>query len=73
MYCLLSHTLLLLRIQLGFAEDKEVVGAKEYDKAKEKAGFIAGKHIVKKSDWWFQRSNKGWYEEEKKDAPSSGS
>jgi hypothetical protein len=40
--------------QLGFSDDKQVVGAHEYDKAKEKAGFVAGKHIQKKSKWWFQ-------------------
>lgn len=48
---------------LGFSEDKKVQGAHEYDKAKEKAGFVAGKHIAKKEKWWFQRSNKGWKEE----------
>jgi hypothetical protein len=37
---------------LGFAE--QVVGAKEYDYAKEKQGFIAGQHISKQSSWWFQ-------------------
>ena len=36
-------------------------GAHEYDKAKEKAGFVAGKHIHKKSSWWFQFSKKSWY------------
>lgn len=46
---------------LGYAKDKEVVGAKEYDKSKEKAGYIAGKHIQKKSKWWFQSSKKDWY------------
>ena len=39
---------------MGYAKDKDVVGAHEYDKAKEKAGFVAGKHIHKKSKWWFQ-------------------
>lgn len=43
---------------MGYAEDKAVVGAKEYDKAKEKAGFVAGKHIHKQSKWWFQPSSK---------------
>lgn len=41
---------------MGYAKDKDVVGAHEYDKAKEKAGFVAGKHIHKKSKWWFQSS-----------------
>jgi hypothetical protein len=47
---------------MGFAQDKQVVGAQENDRAKEKAGFVAGKHINKKSTWWFQRSKKDWYE-----------
>ena len=42
------------KIKMGYAKDKDVVGAHEYDKAKEKAGFVAGKHIHKKSKWWFQ-------------------
>jgi hypothetical protein len=49
--------------KLGFGEDKQVKGAMEYDKAKEKAGYIAGKHIQRKEDWWFLRSKKAWYEE----------
>jgi hypothetical protein len=49
---------------LGFGEDKQVKGATVYDKAKEKAGFVAGKHIKRKEgDWWFLRSKKSWYEE----------
>jgi hypothetical protein len=40
------------------------VGAHEYDKAKEKAGFVAGKHIHKKSKWWFQTAKKDWFEQE---------
>ena len=45
---------------MGYAEDKAVVGAHEYDKGKEKAGFVAGKHIHKASKWWFQFSRKDW-------------
>lgn len=45
---------------MGFSKDKDVVGAQEYDKAKEKAGFIAGKHIQKPSKWWFQSSKSKW-------------
>ena len=46
---------------LGFSADKQVTGATEYDHAKEKAGFVAGKHITKESKWWFQKlGNKGW-------------
>jgi hypothetical protein len=47
---------------LGYSEDKQVIGAHEYDKAKEKAGFVAGKHIQKKRKWWFQSSKKDWVE-----------
>ena len=41
--------------QLGFASEAKVKGAREYDMAKEKAGFVAGKHISDKPKWWFQR------------------
>ena len=50
--------------QLGYSEDKAVVGAQVYNKSKEKAGFIAGKHIQKKGKWWFQHSKKDWVENE---------
>jgi hypothetical protein len=50
--------------QLGYAKEKDVVGAQEYDKAKEKAGFVAGKHINKKSRWWFQNSKSKWVGED---------
>mmetsp|Transcript_9837 Transcript_9837/g.12986 ORF Transcript_9837/g.12986 Transcript_9837/m.12986 type:complete len:123 (-) Transcript_9837:235-603(-) len=47
--------------EMGYAEEKRVKGAKEYDYAKEKAGFTAGKHISRESEWWFlKRSNKDW-------------
>ena len=29
--------------------------AKEYDKSKEKEGYVAGKHIDKRTLWWFER------------------
>lgn len=59
LFCRLTHT----HTQLGYSEDKQVVGAHEYDKAKEKAGFVAGKHIHKKTKWWFQKSSKkDWVE-----------
>lgn len=41
--------------QLGFSEDAQVEGAREYDNAKELAGFVAGKHIAMGSKWWWQR------------------
>ena len=44
---------------LGFSEQQKVVGEpKEYDKAKEREGYVAGKHINKPSSWWWQRSGK---------------
>jgi hypothetical protein len=58
-------------LKLGFSEDKQVVGAHEYDKAKEKAGFVAGKHIHKKSKWWFQGSKKKDWVENSADTESS--
>ena len=57
--------------QLGYSEDKAVVGAQVYDKSKEKAGFIAGKHIQKKSKWWFQHSKKDWVENETDSKPGT--
>eukprot|EP00536_Pseudo-nitzschia_multiseries_P008657 jgi/Psemu1/198667/e_gw1.223.52.1 len=45
---------------MGYSKDKDVVGAQEYDKAKEKAGFIAGKHIQRSSKWWFQSAKSKW-------------
>jgi hypothetical protein len=40
--------------QLGYGN--KVEGAREYGKEKEKAGFIAGKHIHKKNKWFWERS-----------------
>lgn len=34
--------------------------------SKEKAGFIAGKHIQKQSKWWFQSSRSYWYGDKEK-------
>lgn len=39
---------------LGYREDAQVVNPVEYDKSKEKAGYVAGKHIAKQSKWWWQ-------------------
>jgi hypothetical protein len=60
-----SNQIYFLFYQLGYSKDKEVKGAKENDRAKEKAGFIAGKHINKKGEWWFQQigRQKTWVEE----------
>jgi len=41
--------------QLGYSEEAKVEKAVEYDKAKEKEGYIAGKHIDGRMKWWFQR------------------
>jgi cytochrome c oxidase assembly protein subunit 19 len=47
--------------QLGFSKEAEVQNAREYDSAKEKAGFVAGKHISKEGKWWWQSSDrKDW-------------
>ena len=40
---------------LGYSDEKKVQGAREYDNAKEQAGFVAGTHISKESKWWWQR------------------
>jgi cytochrome c oxidase assembly protein subunit 19 len=40
---------------MGFGDDTIVKNASEYDKSKEKSGYIAGKHIDKPMKWWFQR------------------
>lgn len=49
--------------QMGFGENQRVHAAKEYDGAKEKAGFVAGKHIQKDNNrWWWQRApGKSWW------------
>lgn len=41
--------------KMGFGDDTIVKNASEYDKSKEKSGYIAGKHIDKPMKWWFQR------------------
>jgi hypothetical protein len=43
---------------MGFSAQAKVQNAQEYDKSKEKAGYIAGKHIDKPNRWWWDRSNK---------------
>mmetsp|Transcript_21053 Transcript_21053/g.29714 ORF Transcript_21053/g.29714 Transcript_21053/m.29714 type:complete len:122 (+) Transcript_21053:192-557(+) len=46
---------------LGYSKEAEVKGFSEYDKSKEKAGYVAGKHIDKPNRWWFQKSwGKSW-------------
>ena len=41
--------------KLGFSEETKIDTAEEYDKSKEKDGFVAGKHIDGRMKWWFQR------------------
>mmetsp|Transcript_12620 Transcript_12620/g.27632 ORF Transcript_12620/g.27632 Transcript_12620/m.27632 type:complete len:115 (-) Transcript_12620:337-681(-) len=41
--------------KLGFSEDAKVEKAEEYDKSKEREGYVAGKHIDGRLKWWFQR------------------
>lgn len=48
--------------EMGFGKDQKVVGAEEYDKSKEKAGFVAGKHIDKPNSWWWERKRKDWFQ-----------
>ena len=44
---------------LGYSEEAKVSNAKEYDKSKEKQGFVAGKHIEKSTvQWWWQNQQK---------------
>lgn len=45
---------------LGYGAEQQVIGATEYDKAKEKAGYVAGKHIAHSNSWWFQLKKKKW-------------
>jgi len=54
--CRMDHDLMARENldQMGFSKDQQVRGAREYDHAKEKAGYIAGKHIDKGSKWWWQ-------------------
>jgi hypothetical protein len=42
-------------LQLGFSKEATVENAVEYDKSKEKGGYVAGKHIDGRIKWWFQR------------------
>lgn len=47
--------------EMGFSEQQRVTGAREYDNSKEKAGFVAGKHISGETKWWWQRPwGKSW-------------
>lgn len=49
--------------EMGFGEKQKVVGAEEYDKSKEKAGFIAGKHIHKPNEWFWVKKTRDWKSE----------
>lgn len=41
---------------LGYSEEAKVINAKEYDKSKEKQGYVAGKHIDKSTmKWWWDK------------------
>eukprot|EP00549_Striatella_unipunctata_P006405 CAMPEP_0118675176 /NCGR_PEP_ID=MMETSP0800-20121206/1305_1 /TAXON_ID=210618 ORGANISM="Striatella unipunctata, Strain CCMP2910" /NCGR_SAMPLE_ID=MMETSP0800 /ASSEMBLY_ACC=CAM_ASM_000638 /LENGTH=82 /DNA_ID=CAMNT_0006570467 /DNA_START=143 /DNA_END=391 /DNA_ORIENTATION=+ len=54
--CRMDHELMAKEDlnKLGYAPDARVMGAREYDKAKEREGYIAGKHMDKPNKWWFQ-------------------
>ena len=46
---------------LGYGKDTDVKGAKEYDNAKEKRGFVGGTYTDREKEatkWWFQSSRK---------------
>jgi len=45
---------------MGYSEEAQVKEAKEYDKSKEREGYVAGKHIEKPNKWWWDRSKKDW-------------
>jgi cytochrome c oxidase assembly protein subunit 19 len=61
--CRMDHDLMAKENldDLGFSNERRVMGAKEYDMKKEKQGFVAGKHIsTDNSKWWFQKTFKSW-------------
>jgi len=37
---------------MGFSKETEITETKEYDKSKEREGYIAGKHITGKLTGW---------------------
>jgi cytochrome c oxidase assembly protein subunit 19 len=46
---------------MGYSDNAQVKGALEYDKSKEKGGYVAGKHMDAPSKWWFQKGpGKDW-------------
>ena len=47
--------ILLFLMKMGYSDDAEVKDPTEYDKSKERSGYIAGKHIDGNMKWWFQR------------------
>jgi hypothetical protein len=56
--CRMDHDLMAKEDlnHLGYNDTtQQVIGAREYDLAKEKAGYIAGKHITKESHWWWEK------------------
>ena len=48
--------------EMGFGKEQEVTGAEEYDKSKEKAGYVAGKHISKPNQWWWEKKRRDWFQ-----------
>lgn len=55
--CRMEHQLMAKEDlnQLGFSPETKIESVVEYDKSKEKEGYIAGKHIEKPIKWWFQK------------------
>lgn len=47
--------------EMGYGEEQRVKGeVTVYDKSKERAGYVAGKHIEKPNEWWWQRKKRDW-------------
>lgn len=46
---------------MGYSTEAIVTGAVEYDKSKERDGYVAGKHMDAPSKWWWQKGlGKDW-------------
>ena len=60
--CRMDHELMSKEYLDDMGYSQQVTGAREYDNSKEKAGFVAGKHIAKESKWWWERSGgRSWW------------
>mmetsp|Transcript_22135 Transcript_22135/g.48216 ORF Transcript_22135/g.48216 Transcript_22135/m.48216 type:complete len:114 (+) Transcript_22135:302-643(+) len=52
--CRMDHELMAKENldEMGFSKETEITETKEYDKSKEREGYIAGKHITGKLTGW---------------------